>query len=96
MRSPLPWSLKKLILEEEIDMKHISAIMGKLSDKEYIHKRAWRPMKSTSGEWIKPFEEYYEVITTWAPAMSKTGEITNTRVITKYEFIMESFGVNRD
>ena len=72
-------------------MKHVSAVMGKLSSKEYVLKRAWRPMKSTSGEWIKPFEEYYQVISTWAPAMSQNGEIQNKRIITKYEFILESF-----
>lgn len=69
-------------------MKHISSYIG-LSKEQANIKRAWWPKLSTSGEWIRPFEQYYEITRTWAPAISKDGEITNTRILTKYEFILE-------
>lgn len=80
---------KRLSLHGETDMKHISAIMGTLSKQENQLKRAWWPKLSTSGEWIKPFEQYYIVTKTWAPALSSDGEIKNSRVLTKYEFMVE-------
>lgn len=73
-------------------MKHISAYMG-LSKKTYNLKRALWPKLSTSGEWIRPFEQYYEVVQTWAPALSEDGKIKNTRILTKYEFILEGLKV---
>lgn len=69
-------------------MKHISAHMG-LSKEQTDLKRAWWPKLSTSGEWIRPLEQYYEITRSWAPALSNDGEITNTRILTKYEFILE-------
>lgn len=74
-------------------MKHISAYLG-LSKKEFNLKRAWFPKRSTSGTWIRPFEQYYEVTQTWAPALSIDGEIRNVRYLTKYEFILEGLSKN--
>ena len=70
-------------------MKHISAIMGNLSKEEIELKRAWWPKLSTSGDWIRPFQQYYVIKRSWAPALSSDGEISNTRILTKYEFILE-------
>jgi hypothetical protein len=74
-------------------MKHISAIVGNLSREEFDLKRAWWPKLSTSGEWIRPLEQYYIVTRTWAPALSSDGEIQNVRVLTKYEFILEGLSI---
>ena len=73
-------------------MKHVSAYLG-LSKETQILKRAWWPKLSTSGEWIRPFEQYYVVTRTWAPALSTNGEIKNTRILTKYEFILEKLSI---
>lgn len=72
-------------------MKHISAIVGNCKKEEVELKRAWWPRLSTSGEWIRPLEQYYEVVQTWAPVLSKDGEIQNVRIMTKYEYVVEQF-----
>jgi len=84
---------RRLWLGREVDMKHISAIIGNLSNQKIEQQRAWWPKLSTSGEWIRPFETYYIVTKTWAPALSSDGEIQNKRVLTKYEFILEGLSI---
>ena len=53
-------------------MKHVSAHLG--SPKVDINKkRAWLPKRASSGVWIYPFEQYYDILTWWAPVNTPDG-----------------------
>ena len=75
-------------------MKHVSAHLG--SPKVDINKkRAWWPKRASSGVWIYPFEQYYDILTWWAPVNTPDGRIHNRRILTRYEFILEGLNVDR-
>lgn len=85
--------LKYETKREQDYMKHISSYLGE-SKKTYTKKRAVFPFKSTSGEWILPFQCYYVAMRYWANALTDNGIIQNKRYLTAYEFILESFSKN--
>lgn len=73
-------------------MKHISAHLG--SPKVTItKKRAWFPKRADSGVWISIFEQYYTVLTEWAPVNTPDGKIWNQRTLTRYEFILDGLNI---
>ena len=80
-------------------MKHISAYLG--SPKVDINKkRAWWPKRASSGDWIRPLEQYYDISTRWAPVNTPSlarwhGGIHSNRILTRYEFILEGLNVDR-
>mgnify|MGYP007089911210 FL=1 len=64
------------------------------SRKTYTKKRAVFPFKSTSGEWIWPFQQYYVAMRYWENAVAERGVIQNKRYLTAYEFILEGLTQN--